>query len=64
MTMKRTMKAYLTLQATRTAGEDEIGNCHYVKNETGLFSRTVAMPYPFRECFKSECITATSTHWS
>jgi len=60
--MKRTIKAYLKLQATRTAGEDEIRNLSFHNNETGLFSKTVALPYPPRECLERDCITATSLH--
>jgi len=60
--MKRIIKAYLTRQDTRTAGEDDIEALSLHNHETGLFSRTVAVPYPPRECLKSDCITAPSTH--
>jgi len=51
-TIKRTIKVSLTRQATRRAGEDDIGDLSLRNNEKGLFSRTVALPYPPRECLE------------
>jgi len=43
-------------------GRRNRGAARYATNETRLFSRTVAVLHPPRECPESDCITATFTH--